>query len=125
LTEGLLWVKPSDNPGGHLLFSDPNSNVICRYDEKEGLSVFRMKSGYTGADITEYFQPGSNGITLDSQGRITVNEHGNRRVTRTEQDGSLTVLADRFEGCPGPRIAQRGSGGDGVTAAMPTARHCT
>jgi gluconolactonase len=118
-------VKPSDNPSGHLLFSDSNSNVIYRYDEKEGLSAFRMKSGYTGADITEYFQPGSNGITLDSQGRITVNEHGNRRVTRTEQDGSLTVLADRFEGCPGPRIAQRGSGGDGATAAMPTARHCT
>jgi gluconolactonase len=62
------------------------------------LSVYRTKSGYTGTDIGEYTQPGSNGLTLDGDGRLTINEHGNRRVTRLEKTGALTVLADRFEG---------------------------
>jgi gluconolactonase len=62
------------------------------------LEVFRSPSGYAGADIKEYGQPGSNGLTLDPSGRLTVNEHGNRRVTRTEGDGTTTVLAYKFEG---------------------------
>jgi gluconolactonase len=91
-TEGPVW---SDDG---LLFSDPNANTIYRY--KEGmLSVFRTPSGYAGADVAEYRQPGSNGLARDpQQGRLTINEHGNRRVTRLEKDGSLTVLADRYEG---------------------------
>ncbi|MGH8501776.1 MAG: SMP-30/gluconolactonase/LRE family protein [Gammaproteobacteria bacterium] len=60
--------------------------------------MFRERSGYSGADIAEYGQPGSNGLTLDSQGRLTINEHGNHRVTRLEKDGRLTVLADSFKG---------------------------
>jgi gluconolactonase len=60
--------------------------------------VFRAKSGYRGVDIGEYRQPGSNGLTLDREGRVTINEHGNRRVTRLEKNGTLTVLADRYEG---------------------------
>ncbi len=94
-TEGPLWVK-NKNAGGYLLFSDPNANTIYKYDRN--LSVFRKPSGYSGADIAQYKQPGSNGLTLDAQGRLTTDEHGNRRVTRTELDGSITVLADRFEG---------------------------
>ena len=43
-------------------------------------------------------QPGSNGLTLDREGRLTINEHGNRRVVRIENDGAMTVLADRYEG---------------------------
>ena len=62
------------------------------------LSVFRQPSGYSGADIAEYGQPGSNGLTLDPQGRLTINEHGNHRVSRLENNGSLTVLADKYEG---------------------------
>jgi len=92
-TEGPIWV-----PDGYLLFSDPNSNTIYRWSDNDGLSVFRTKSGYTGVDITEYGQPGSNGLTLDREGRLTINEHGNRRVTRLEKNGSLTILADRYEG---------------------------
>ena len=46
----------------------------------------------------EYRQPGSNGLTLDRDGRLTINEHGNRRVTRLERTGQITVLADRYEG---------------------------
>jgi gluconolactonase len=92
-TEGPVWVRE----GGYLLFSDPNTNTQYKY--KDGaLSVFRHPSGYSGADIAEYGQPGSNGLTLDREGRLTINEHGNRRVTRLEKDGSLTVLADRYEG---------------------------
>lgn len=91
--EGPVWT--GDNA---LLFSDPNDNVIYRRTADGQLSVFRKNSGYSGADIAEYRQPGSNGLTLDSQGRLTICEHGNRRVTRLEKDGSLTVLADRYQG---------------------------
>jgi gluconolactonase len=95
-TEGPVWHP--DN-GGHLLFSDPNNNTLYRWSAGDGsISVFRSKSGYSGADIGEYGQPGSNGLALDGQGRLTVCEHGNRRVVRIEKNGTLTVLADRFEG---------------------------
>jgi gluconolactonase len=95
-TEGPVWVK-KNSPGGHLLFSDPNANTIYRYTDGK-LEVFKTPSGYSGADIAEYKQPGSNGLTLDSQGRLTVDQHGNRRVIRIEPDGRETVLAERYEG---------------------------
>lgn len=108
-TEGPVWVpRTEDNryggggSGGYLLFSDPNKNVIHRWDPSNGeVSIFRTKSGYTGlngANIGEYHQPGSNGLALDPQGRLTICEHGNRRVTRLEPNGAITVLADRYEG---------------------------
>jgi gluconolactonase len=109
-TEGPVWGPALDS----LLFSDPNRNTIYRYtsrDVNRGTSdgvftVFRANSGYTGADIGEYKQPGSNGLALDPQSRLTINEHGNRRVVRLDSiaDGSgmapapVTVLADRYEG---------------------------
>jgi gluconolactonase len=92
-TEGPVW-----SPDGYLLFSDPNSNTIYRWSDEDGLSVFRTKSGYTGVDIGEYGQPGSNGLTFDRDGRLTIDEHGNRRVTRLEKNGTLTILADRCDG---------------------------
>jgi gluconolactonase len=99
LAEGFLFTEgPIWSPDGYLLFSDPNSNTIYRWSDSDGLSVFRTKSGYTGPDIAEYGQPGSNGLTFDREGRLTVNEHGNRRVTRLEKTGALTILADRFDG---------------------------
>jgi gluconolactonase len=92
-TEGPVWA-----PDGYLLFSDPNANTIYRWSDEDGLSVYRTKSGYTGVDIGEYRQPGSNGLAIDPGGRLTINEHGNRRVTRLEKNGTLTVLADRYDG---------------------------
>ena len=92
-TEGPVWLQ-----NGDFLFSDPNANKIYKYAADGTLSVFKENSGYSGKDITEYFQPGSNGLTLDPAGRLTINEHGNRRIVRVEKDGKLTVLADRFEG---------------------------
>jgi gluconolactonase len=93
-TEGPIWV-----PGGkYLLFSDPNHNTIYKYSDESGLSVFLTPSGYEGSDIAEYGQPGSNGLTLDPQGRLTANQHGNRRVIRINPDGSVTVIADGYQG---------------------------
>ena len=92
-TEGPVW-----HPGGYLLFSDPNANTIYRWSPDGQASIYRAKSGYKGIDVGEYGQPGSNGLTLDREGRLTINEDGNRRVTRLEKNGSLTVLADRYEG---------------------------
>lgn len=83
---------------GDFLFSDPNANKIYKYAANGTLAVFKNNSGYSGKDVAEYFQPGSNGLTVDPQGRLTINEHGNRRVTRVEKDGRLTVLADKYEG---------------------------
>lgn len=91
-TEGPIWT----NEG--LLFSDPNSNIIYKYSKDGKLSIFRTPSGYSGADIAEYGQPGSNGLTLSPDGNLTINQHGNHRVVRLEKDGSETVLADKFEG---------------------------
>lgn len=113
-TEGPVWVPAlthgktygGGGTGGYLLFSDPNKNVIHRFDPGTGaVSIFRTKSGYTGLDagnigrnIGEYHQPGSNGLTLSPDGRLTICEHGNRRVTRLEPNGSITVLADNHDG---------------------------
>ena len=98
-TEGPIWINKD---GGLLLFSDPNANTIYKYtpngNEEGKLEVFRTPSGYSGADIAEYGQPGSNGLTLDTQGRLTVNQHGNHRVLRDEKDGTQTTLADSYEG---------------------------
>ena len=80
------------------LFSDPNANTIYRWSPDGQVSVYRAKSGYKGVDVGEYGQPGSNGLTLDAEGRLTLDEHGNRRVTRLERNGQLTVLADRYQG---------------------------
>lgn len=92
-TEGPIWTKSGD-----FLFSDPNANTIYQYSGNGKLAVFKSHSGYSGKDIAEYFQPGSNGLTLDPQGRLTINEHGNHRVSRIEKDGRLTVLAANYEG---------------------------
>jgi gluconolactonase len=92
-TEGPVW-----HPDGYLLFSDPNANVIYRWSETDGVSVYRVKSGYAGVDVGEYGQPGSNGLTLDAEGRLTVAEHGRHRVGRIEKTGAVTVFADSFEG---------------------------
>jgi gluconolactonase len=93
-TEGPVW----DRRSASLFFSDPNRNTIYRYSEKSGLSVFRTPSGYDGADVSEYKQPGSNGLAIDHRGRLTINEHGNRRISRLEHDNRVTVLASHFAG---------------------------
>lgn len=97
-TEGPLWIPTSEASPGYLVFSDPNANKIYRWSQDGQVSVYKTKSGYTGFDVGDYNQPGSNGLTLDREGRVTINEHGNRRVTRLEKTGFLTVLAERYDG---------------------------
>ena len=92
-TEGPVW-----SGDGSLLFSSPNTNVIYRWHPSGRVSVFRSKSGYTGTDIGRFAQPGSNGLTFDPQGRLTICQHGNRRVIRVEPHGNTTVLAEGFDG---------------------------
>jgi gluconolactonase len=89
LYQGCRWAEgPAYFPAGrYLIWSDIPNDRMMRYDEPSGMvSVFRSPANH------------SNGNTVDRQGRLVTCEHGGRRVTRTEHDGSLTVLADRFEG---------------------------
>ena len=73
--------------GRYLVFSDIPNDRLLRYDETTGaVGVLRHGSGY------------ANGNTVDRQGRLVTCEQGNRRVTRTEHDGSVTVLADSYRG---------------------------
>ena len=90
--EGPVWVRS----GKYLLFSDLQSNAIMKWSPDGGASVFR-KPIFTGS-FPDGVQIGSNGLTLDKQGRLIAAEHGNRRVSRLEKDGSVTVMADRYEG---------------------------
>jgi gluconolactonase len=92
-TEGPLWLRE-----GALLFSDIPANTIYRWHPNGGVSVFRRPSGFDGTGASDGAFIGSNGLTLDAAGRLVVCEHGNRRVTRVEADGSLTVLASHWNG---------------------------
>jgi gluconolactonase len=99
LADGFGFAEgPAWSPDGRLYFSDPNTNVIYRWSEGEGAVAWRAMSGYAGPDVGRYRQPGSNGLAFDREGRLTICQHGNRRVVRLETDGTETVLADRYEG---------------------------
>ncbi|MGH9722833.1 MAG: SMP-30/gluconolactonase/LRE family protein [Bryobacteraceae bacterium] len=91
-TEGPIWKD------GALLFSDIPNNVIHRWTADGKVSEFRRPSGYDKSDAPPGAFIGSNGLTLDREGRLVICEHGNGRVTRLENDGKLAVLADKFEG---------------------------
>src|SRR5882724_3409865 len=91
-SEGPLWVKN----GGYLLFSDLMDNAIRKWIPDGKLTDFR-KPVFSGA-YPDTVQIGANGLTFNPQGRLIAAEHGNRRISRTEKDGSITVLADRYEG---------------------------
>lgn len=82
-SEGPAWFAA----GRYLVWSDIPNNRMLRWDETDGsVSVFRAPSS------------NSNGNTVDTQGRLVTCEHLTRRVTRTEHDGSITVLASHFDG---------------------------
>ncbi|TPI65565.1 SMP-30/gluconolactonase/LRE family protein [Mesorhizobium sp. B3-1-3] len=89
LFSGCRWAEgPAYFPAGrYLVWSDIPNDRMLRYDECSGeVSVFRHPSGH------------SNGNTVDRAGRLVTCEHGGRRVSRTEVDGTVITLADRFEG---------------------------
>jgi gluconolactonase len=78
--------------GRHLLFSDVPQNVVFQWQEGAGTREFLNPSGYTG-EKPRGGEPGSNGLTLDAQGRLILCQHGDRQVARLEKDGSMTILA--------------------------------
>jgi gluconolactonase len=80
-TEGPVWIAD-----GYLLFSDIPANRIFKWTPKDGAQVWREPSGQ------------SNGLTLDREQRLIACEHGNRRASRTEADGTVVALADRYQG---------------------------
>ena len=89
LFDGCRWAEgPAYFPAHRaLVWSDIPNDRMLRWDEASGqVNVFRQPSNY------------SNGNTIDRQGRLVTCEHGGRRVTRTEHDGTITVITDRFEG---------------------------
>jgi gluconolactonase len=90
--EGPVWLRSS----GYLLFSDIPSNAIMKWTPTGGLSVFRKP--VFPREFPDGVQIGTNGLTLDRQGRLIACEHGNRRVSRTGKDGTIATLADRYEG---------------------------
>jgi gluconolactonase len=92
-TEGPVWVPK----GEFLLFSDIPNNSVMKWKAGEGISLFLKPSGYTG-DAPRGGEPGSNGLLLDSVGRLVLCQHGDRQIARAEKDGSWTVLADRYRG---------------------------
>jgi gluconolactonase len=100
VADGFSWVEGPvwDRRSGHLLFSDIPSNSIFRWLPGSGASLFLKPSGYTGAALFSGREPGSNGLALDSEGRLVLCEHGDRRIARLEKDGRKTTLADRYEG---------------------------
>jgi gluconolactonase len=87
LADGCKWAEGPAYLDGGVVWSDIPNNRMLRWDEATGaVSVFRAPSDF------------ANGNTLDPQGHLVTCEHGTRRVTRAEADGSITVLADRFDG---------------------------
>jgi gluconolactonase len=91
-TEGPVWSRPSRC----LYFSDIPGNALLKWTPDGKVTIVR-KPVFPGS-YTPGFGIGPNGHTLDQEGRLISCEHGNRRLARTEQDGSITVLADRYEG---------------------------
>jgi gluconolactonase len=88
IATGMRWAEGPVyfGDGGYLLWSDIPNNRMMRWFESGHVEVYRSPSNY------------SNGNTRDREGRLVTCEHGERRVTRTEHDGRVTVLADRFQG---------------------------
>jgi gluconolactonase len=92
-TEGPVWI-----PGRKfLLFSDIPNNAIIQWSEPEGKRLFMKPAGYTGA-APRGGESGTNGLTLDCEGRLVMCQHGDRRVVRVEKDGHWTTLVDKYQG---------------------------
>ena len=98
-SEGPLWIEAQQ----FLLFSDVPTNTIYKWTEKEGASVYLQPSGYTGKTPSPCKEPGSNGLTLDPDGKLVLCQHGDRQMGR--MDASLdqpkavyTALATHYEG---------------------------
>src|SRR5450755_4950781 len=95
-TEGPVWTRE-----GTLLFAEIPANNIVQWSPAKGAVVFMHPSGYKGAEPYNGPEPGSNGMTLDADGRVSVAGHARRNVWRMESvdpKAQITVLADSYQG---------------------------
>lgn len=93
--EGPIWVRD----GGYLLFSDPPANLAYRWKAGEGKRVFLNPSGLIGPIPATIREAGSNGMTLDREGRLLIADSGTRAIVRVDlKSRARTILADRFQG---------------------------
>ena len=100
IADGFTWVEGPvwHNQGSYLLFSDIPANSVYKWKPREGVSLFLKNSGYSGTTPFAGKESGSNGLTLDEQGRLVLCRHGDRQIGRLETDGKITVLAGRYDG---------------------------
>jgi gluconolactonase len=98
--DGIEWAEgPLWNREYHaLLFSDVPRNGIYVMNDGGALTLFMARSGYSGEAPFTGREPGSNGLTFDATGHLVFCQHGNRQIVRREDDGRITVLADRYQG---------------------------
>ena len=95
-TEGPVWTR-----SGSLLFAEIPANNIDKWIPGKGASVFIHPSGYEGSEPYKGPEPGSNGMTLDADGKVSVAGHARRNVWRLESvdpKAQLTILADSYQG---------------------------
>jgi gluconolactonase len=97
-SEGPLWLEDKQM----LLFSDVPTNTIYKWTEKDGAKVYLKPSGYTGT-IPRGGEPGSNGLTLDAEGRLILCQHGDRRIALMNApldtpSPDFTTVTDEFNG---------------------------
>ncbi|MEO1625834.1 MAG: SMP-30/gluconolactonase/LRE family protein [Bacteroidota bacterium] len=97
-SEGPIWLEDKQL----LLCSDVPENKVYQWSEQKGFGLFLEPSGFTGEE-TDSREKGSNGLTLDPQGRLTLCQHGDRRVARYTGDfaspsPSFETVVDRYEG---------------------------
>jgi gluconolactonase len=93
-SEGPLWDARTKS----LLFSDIPRNVVMEWKAGKGVSRFLENSGYTGAAPFTGREPGSNGLTFDPQGRLTLCQHGDRRISYRQADGTMVPVAVGYNG---------------------------
>ena len=105
-TEGTVWIQ--EGQSGYALFSDMGANRIYKWTPDGTFSVFLERSGFSGSDFSDVRVinngrlnvaiGGTNGLAVDREGRLIMCTHGDRSIVRLEEDGTRTVLADRYKG---------------------------
>jgi gluconolactonase len=93
-SEGPLWDAKTQS----LLFSDIPRNRVMQWNATKGVSLFMERSGYTGSAAFTGREPGSNGLTFDPQGRLTLCQHGDRRISYRDAYGKFVAVAVGYEG---------------------------
>ena len=98
-SEGPLWIEKHHM----LLFSDVPMNTVYKWTEEKGKEIYLQPSGYTGKEPSKCKEPGSNGLTLDTEGTLVLCQHGNRQMAKMDarHDKPLAkfiTLADKYAG---------------------------